>query len=201
MFTGIVQMLGTVAAAQRTRTGVRLRVRPSKAYRSVKLGESFAVNGVCLTVAARAAGEFVFDVIPQTLRVTTLGSLEDGDQVNLERAMRYGDRIGGHYVQGHVEARAKVLAVVKTGREREVRIALPARTADGIVLKGCVAVDGVSLTVSRRSPKAFSVHIIPHTWSATTLKRLSPGDAVNLEGDFLLRGRGTARSARAKKPR
>lgn len=189
MFTGIIQTLGIVSEVEKTRKGVRLSVRPAKPYRSVALGESFAVNGVCLTIAKRAARQLVFDVIPQTLRVTTLDSLTVGTEVNLERAMRYGDRVGGHYVQGHVEARAKVLAVAKAGREREIRIALPAKAARGIVLKGCVSVNGVSLTVSRRSPKFFSVHIIPHTWTATNLRRLEPGAAVNLEGDFLLRRR------------
>lgn len=188
MFTGIVQTTGSVLTAAKTSKGLRLTVRPAKPLKSVELGESIAVNGVCLTVTARrAGGRLDFDVIRQTLRITTLGTLQPGDSVNLERALKYGARMSGHYVLGHVEARAKVLKVVKTKRETEIRIALPAKAAKGIALQGSVAVDGVSLTVSRRSPKQFSVHVIPHTWAVTNLKRLAAGSQVNLEGDFLLK--------------
>ncbi len=189
MFTGIVQTVGIVLAATPAPKGLKLSARPSKPFKNVELGESIAVNGVCLTVTARRAGRIDFDVIRQTLRVTTLGTLAAGDTVNLERALKYGDRMSGHYVLGHVEAKAKVLKVLKTKKETEIQIALPAKAAKGIVLKGCVAVDGVSLTVSRRTPKQFSVHVIPHTWSVTNLKNLEPGSSVNLEGDFLLKKR------------
>jgi riboflavin synthase len=191
MFTGIIETLGLVQSAHTTARGCRLKLKPAKPLRGVKLGESIAVNGVCLTVAKLSAAGLEFDVIRETLRLTNLGHLKAGDSVNLERALKYGDRLSGHYVMGHVEAKAKVLGVEKGSKETEIRIELPASIGRWIVLKGCVAVDGISLTVSRRAQRGFSVHIIPHTWAETTLKDLKTGSRVNLETDILLKtGRG-----------
>jgi riboflavin synthase len=188
VFTGIVETTGAVLAFSARPRGRRLALKPAKPLRGVKLGESIAVNGVCLTVAALGTGgRLEFDVIRETLRMTNLGGLAAGTEVNLERALKFGDRLSGHYVMGHVDARAKVLAVARTARETEVRVEVPARLSRWIVLKGCIAVDGVSLTVSRRTARDFSVHIIPHTWAETTLKNSAVGAYVNLETDILLK--------------
>jgi riboflavin synthase len=189
MFTGIVETTGRILSIASRPRGRRLALKPAKPLRGVKLGESIAVNGVCLTVAALKDGRLEFDVIRETLRMTNLGGLETGSKVNLERALKFGDRLSGHYVMGHVEARAKVLAVARTAKETEVRIEAPARLGRWIVLKGCIAIDGISLTVSRRTAKDFSVHIIPHTWAETTLKNLNRSSCVNLETDILLKVR------------
>lgn len=200
MFTGIVETTGRVLAAEANAQGRRIAVRPAEALRGVKLGESIAVNGVCLTVAALRPGRLEFDVIRETLKLTNLGTLTAGGEVNLERALKYGDRLSGHYVMGHVEAKAKVLAVARTPKETELRIEAPRQIARWIVLKGCIAVDGVSLTVSRRTARDFSVHIIPHTWSHTTLKNLSVPSVVNLETDIWLKvPRGRSRNGRDQK--
>ncbi len=155
----------------------------------MKLGESIAVNGVCLTVAALRGGRLEFDVIRETLRMTNLGGLAAGTEVNLERALKFGDRLSGHYVMGHAEARAKVLAVERTAKETGVRVEVPARLSRWIVLKGCIAIDGVSLTVSRRTAKDFSVHIPPPTGGGRRLKNFTTGSYVNLETDILLKVR------------
>lgn len=200
MFTGIVETTGRVLSAAANARGRRLALKPDKPLRGVKLGESVAVNGVCLTVAAIKGGRLEFDVIRETLRMTNLGGLEPGTEVNLERALRFGDRLSGHYVMGHADARAKVLAVTRTAKETEVRIEVPPRLSRWIVLKGCIAVDGISLTVSRRTARDFSVHIIPHTWAGTTLKNAKAGAYVNLETDILLKTRpARGRSGRGQK--
>lgn len=187
MFTGIVQTLGTVVSSVSRAKGIRLALKPARPLRGLKIGESIAVNGVCLTLVRSAKGRVEFDVIPETLRLTNLKQLKAGDRVNLERALRHGDRLSGHYVLGHVEAKAKILDISKTKRQTEVRIELPKKISRRVLLKGCIAIDGISLTVSRRSPKAFSVHVIPHSWTATNLKFRKPGDRVNLESDSYLK--------------
>lgn len=187
MFTGIIETLGRVASVRSVAGGLTLEVKPAKRLAKVWLGESIAVNGVCLTVSRVKPGKVVFDVIRQTLRIANLAALKAGDEVNLERALKYGDRLSGHYVLGHVETTAKILKILKNPKETEVQIELPKDIARRVVLRGCIAVDGISLTVSRRSPKAFSVHVIPHTWAETNLKNRKPGERVNLEADVLLK--------------
>ncbi len=193
MFTGIVQELGEVVAVEPAGDSARLRVRAAMLRDGVEHGESIAVNGVCLTAAdAQGADEFAADVMAETLRRSSLGALRPGDVVNLERAMALGDRLGGHLVQGHVDAVGVILAREPAERWEVVRISLPASLARYVVEKGSIAVDGVSLTVTQVSPLAasdqdgaFEVSLIPTTLERTTLGRKGVGEPVNLEVDML----------------
>jgi riboflavin synthase len=173
MFTGIVRERGRVASFD----GSRLVV---EAATDAGLGESVAIAGVCLTVAARGDGRLAFDVVPETLARTTLGALEPGAEVNVEPALRAGDPLGGHIVQGHVDG-------VGTLRERGelTWFDAPAEIVRYCVEKGSIAVDGTSLTVAATDDVGFAVALVPHTLEATTLGSLAPGDAVNLEVDVL----------------
>lgn len=179
MFTGIVEAMGRVRAARRTRTGARLEIElPFEAGR----GESISVSGVCLTWTG--AG---FDVVPETLSRTTLGRLRGGDQVNLERSLRAGDRLGGHFVTGHVDAVGEVAEVRRARKETKIWIAMPVDLARYVAPKGSIAVDGVSLTVVDVEADRFSVALIPYTLARTTLGRARRGSRVNLEADILAR--------------
>jgi riboflavin synthase len=182
MFTGIVECQGTIAG----REGHRLRVRCPFAA-ELAVGESVAVSGVCLTVEGRDGETFTATVIPTTLRRTTLGALAPGDPVNLERAVPVGGRLGGHIVQGHVDGVGRLLERRPDGSgEWEVlRFAAPPEVLRYVAPRGAIAVDGVSLTVAERHDDGFSVGIIPHTAARTTLGRLPPGAAVNLEADVV----------------
>jgi len=152
---------------------------------ALTLGESVAVQGICLTVAAVASETVVFDVLEETLARTNLSAKPSGALLNLERALRVGDALGGHLVTGHVDATGTVRWIRSVGRDREVRIACAAEWLAGMVPKGSVALDGVSLTIVDLNADSFSVHIIPHTWQATSFSRLAVGDAVNIETDIL----------------
>ncbi len=160
-------------------------------YHSVELsgllpvGASLAVSGVCLTVVRGSAGESLLELSPETLRRTTLGALRAGAEVNLEPALRMGDPLGGHWVQGHVDGTLGVLAVETLGDHREVLCELPASLAPLVVAKGSVALDGVSLTVASLHADRFTVALIPHTLEVTTLGSLGPGDRLNVETDLL----------------
>lgn len=186
MFTGLVQALGTVVRSTPDGHGGRLlRVSNPTLPATAVLGESIAVNGVCLTVVDRHADRFEFQVGPETLHRTTLGGLIEGDPVNLERALRVGDAIGGHFVSGHVDCVGRVARREPQGDWQTVGFDLPPEFDDLLVMKGSVAVDGVSLTVMDVSPGAFSVMLIPHTLALTTLGRKLLGGSVNLEFDLL----------------
>lgn len=177
MFTGIVEELGEVVGVGET----RLEVRGPLVTSDAKLGDSIAVNGCCLTVASLDGDVFTADVMAETLRRTSLGVLRPGDRVNLERPLAIGARLGGHLVQGHVDAAATILA-----RDGEVvRIALPDELARYLVPKGSVTVDGISLTVVSVADGSFTVSLIPTTLELTTLGRKGPGDPVNLEADVV----------------
>jgi riboflavin synthase len=191
MFTGLIEDLGDVAAIAPAPGGLRLRVRTALGP-SLAPGDSLAVNGVCLTVTDIAGDRVGADIGPETARVTTLGSLREGDRVNLERAMRADSRFGGHFVQGHVDGTATVETVRPDGDSHWLTIAFPAPLASLFVPKGSVAVDGVSLTVAALRETAFEVMIIPFTWAHTTLSSRRPGDLVNLECDMV--GKYVARS-------
>lgn len=182
MFTGIVQRLGRVEA----RRGGRLAVDAGPGR--VDIGASVAVSGVCLTVVRRRGRILDFDVSPETLRLTTLGSLKPGGPVNLEPSLRPADLLGGHLVGGHVDATGRVLET-RTLRDgnRRVRVSLPKPLAPLVAHKGSIAVDGVSLTVTRVAKRWFETVLIPHTLQRTTLGARRPGDAVNLEADTLAR--------------
>ncbi|HLK12770.1 MAG TPA: riboflavin synthase [Candidatus Binatia bacterium] len=187
MFSGIIQSTGRLEARTARGGGARLVLSTPRPLPRLALGESVAVNGACLTVAGRNGRRFTADVSPETLRRTTLGRLAPGTRVNLERALRLGDRIGGHIVQGHVDAVGRLDAITPEGDWVLFRFSAPAALAPFLVEKGSVAVDGVSLTVFRCRKGGFSVALVPHTLRETTLGERRPGDRVNLEADILLK--------------
>jgi len=188
MFTGLVRERGRVAAdpAPSDQGGVRLRVRHSAALGELlSVGASLAVSGVCLTVIEMLPEESLVELSPETLRRTTLGGLRAGSEVNLEPALRMGDPLGGHWVQGHVDGTVPVLAVETAGDHREVTCELPADLAPFVVEKGSIALDGVSLTVASLADGRFGVALIPHTLEVTTLGGVRTGDRLNVEVDLL----------------
>ena len=184
MFTGLVADTGTVESLERNGDGVRLRVRTELAA-ELQAGDSVAVNGVCLTARAPDGTGFSADVMEETLRRSSLGPLAGGDGVNLELALRAGDRMGGHMVQGHVDGTGTVEATREEGFARVVRIAAAPDVLRYVVEKGSIAVDGVSLTVAAVDDRAFEVSLIPETLERTTLGAAAPGRTVNLEVDVL----------------
>jgi riboflavin synthase len=188
MFTGLVQEVGELRAVETRGGDARLQIgfRTLDASR-LELGASICVDGVCLTVAALEAGGFHADVSGETLRVTTLGTKRAGARVNLEPALRAGDSLGGHWVSGHVDGVAEVLAASRDARSLAVTLAAPAPLARYIARKGSVTLDGVSLTVNQVDGVNFSINLIPHTLEVTTLGSLAPGVRVNLEIDLLAR--------------
>jgi riboflavin synthase len=191
MFTGIVEERGEVAAVDTDAGAATLTVRGPRVTADAGLGDSIAVNGVCLTVTTVAGGAFTADVMAETLARTALGALAPGSPVNLERPLRLGGRLGGHLVQGHVDAVATIVSRSPGAHWDVVRIALPPGVARYVVEKGSVAVDGVSLTVSavgggqRGDPPWFEVSLIPATLAGTTLGGARPGSSVNLEVDII----------------
>jgi riboflavin synthase len=187
MFTGIVEGTGTVAAlaAAADGSGARLEVEAPWLAGQLEPGESVAVNGCCVTVAAATTGGFAADLVAETLRRTALGGLATGARVNLERPLALGGRLGGHLVQGHVDGVARVLDRKPVGDGEEVRIELPAELQRYVVDKGSIAVDGVSLTVAGVGPGWLTVALVPHTLAVTTLGDRRPGDPVQLEVDVV----------------
>jgi riboflavin synthase len=187
MFTGIVEGTGTVAAlaAAADGSGARLEVAAPWLAGELRLGESVAVNGCCVTVAEPTSGGFAAHLVAETLRRTALGGLAAGARVNLERPMTLGGRLGGHLVQGHVDGVARVLDRAPVGDGEEVRIELPPDLDRYVVEKGSIAVDGVSLTVAGVGPGWFAVALVPHTLEVTTLGDRRPGDPVQLEVDVV----------------
>lgn len=185
MFTGLIEEVGRVAAVGRVGGGARLQVSTGLPFEEIRLGDSVAVNGVCLTVVQMSSGTLSFDVSPESMDRTTFKGLRPGSFVNLERALRVGDRLGGHLVSGHVDC----MAVVRERREisgnYQFSFQLPPRHARYLIEKGSVAIDGISLTVNTVSDDGFSVNIIPHTAAATTLRYRQAGDEVNIETDLI----------------
>ena len=181
MFTGIVREIGTVVAFD----GSRLVVAAPETARDAAVGDSVSAAGVCLTVVAAEEGRLAFDVVPETLSRSALGGFEPGDTINLEPSLRVGDRLGGHVVQGHVDAVGRVRSVEPEGDGRRVWVDAPDAVLGYCIEKGSIAVDGVSLTVAAFDDDGFAVALIPHTLAATTLGRLESGDVVNLEADVL----------------
>lgn len=185
MFTGIVEALGNVVRVVPEGPGRRLVIAHEEVSNGARTGDSIAINGCCLTVVERAGSELAFQAGPETLARTNLGSLAAGDRVNLERSLAVGDRLGGHFVQGHVDATAEV-ARRETDAEWEwMWFAVPREIAAQLVAKCSVAVDGVSLTVVEVAEDRFSVQLIPHTLEQTTLGVRKVGDTVNVETDIL----------------
>ncbi len=191
MFTGIVTALGEVKAVERLDGLTRLSITAPYDAADVAIGASIAHDGCCLTVVEATPQannlRYLVEVAPESLALTTLGSLVEGDKVNLERSLRVGDELGGHMVQGHVDGLGEVLSVTKDGEGWRLKIRPPASINHLIAPKGSIAINGVSLTVNEVDADDFAVLIIPHTWSVTTLSRLKAGDKVNLEADMMAR--------------
>ena len=186
MFTGIVREIGTVEALERGPDGARLLVASTLAAELAD-GDSVAVSGACLTVATGSGGAFAADVMNQTLGLTTLGSLKPGDRANLEPAIRAGEPLGGHLVQGHVDETGEVRSVTADGFARRLRVTLPPALRPYVVERGSVAVDGVSLTVAAVADDGFEVSLTPETLERTTLASVAEGDRVNVEVDQVAR--------------
>jgi riboflavin synthase len=184
MFTGLIESLGEVTEVKPTPAGFRLRLTTGLA-RELTVGESVAVNGVCLTVVAADEDGLHADISPETARVSTLGSLKRGALVNLERPLRADARLGGHFVQGHVDGTATIEDIRQDGESWWVTIRFPLSLAAYIVRKGSIAVNGISLTVAGVDERMFDVQIIPFTWEHTTLHRAKTGEHVNLECDII----------------
>jgi riboflavin synthase len=187
MFTGIIEALGTVTGVVAQSGGKRLSVDVGPMASEVPPGASVCVSGVCLTAAGVRPPVLEFDVITETLNKSTLGGLAVGDNVNLERSLRAGDRIDGHFVQGHADGTATVTRVVSTSEEYVIHLRTEPHLRPYIVPKGSVALDGVSLTIARVEGDAFSVALIPTTLGETTLQQLTAGDRVNVETDIIAR--------------
>jgi len=184
MFTGLVQDVGTVESLESGSDGARLRIATSLGG-EIGLGDSIAVDGACLTAVAADEGGFETEAMNQTLAVTALRRLEPGRRVNLELAMKAGERFGGHIVQGHVDGVAEVLSATEDGFARRLRISLPAEIARYVIDKGSVTLAGVSLTVAVLGDDWFEVSLIPETLERTTLGAASPGDELNVEVDLV----------------
>ena len=185
MFTGLVREVGQVVWLRRADRVVQLLVKGPRTATRVRVGESVSVNGCCLTVTAQREGQFMFDLLTESLDRTNLGQLKPGHPVNLERALRVDGRLGGHFVQGHVDGTAQVVALEEKGPDLRIDIALPREFARYVVYKGSIAINGASLTVSAVNPADFSVCVIPHTLEHTNLGDLEAGNLVNLEFDIL----------------
>lgn len=186
MFTGIINELGTVESVERDGAGARLRIRAGLAA-GLAEGDSVSVEGACLTAAAPETGAFEADVINQTLSLSTLGHLVPGDRVNLEPALRAGDPLGGHLVQGHVDGVGEVVSVTEDGIARRVRVRLPGGLGRYAVERGSITLAGVSLTVSGLGGSWVEVSLIPETLERTTLGEAAAGDSVNVELDVVAR--------------
>jgi riboflavin synthase len=185
VFTGIVRERGRVVSIAGGNDGARLRIAAPQAAAEAAVGDSIAIAGVCLTVVAAEGGELEFDAVAETLRRSSLGRLEAGADVNVEPALRAGEPLGGHYVQGHVDGVGRVRSVESEGDGSLVRFDAQPEVLRYCIEKGSVTVEGVSLTVTDVDESGFGVALVPHTLSATTLGTLEPGDEVNLEADVL----------------
>ena len=184
MFTGLVESLGNVVSLENHGEQAWLTLAIPFAA-ELQLGDSVAVNGCCLTVAELGEAGVRFDVLAQTLRVTSLGQLKAGSIVNLERALRVGDRLGGHFVQGHVDAIGKILSLSQNGQDHVLEISLPSEIERLCVSKGSISIDGISLTIADLKNDSAVFWITPHTFSHTNLRSAKVGDSVNLEADML----------------
>ena len=186
VFTGLVEAIGAVRGTEPLGEGTRLSIAAPFAA-ELEIGDSVAVDGVCLTVVERGPDAFAVEAVRETLARTTLGRLEAGRRVNLERALAVGDRIGGHFVQGHADGVATVQAIERQGENRYIELSLPAAGRPFVAERGSIAVNGVSMTVLALTPDGVRLSIIPHTWTATAFPELDAGDTVNVEYDLIAR--------------
>ncbi|WP_374453595.1 riboflavin synthase [Phenylobacterium sp.] len=187
MFTGIVTDVGRLRAVRETNRDLRFEVETSFDLATIDMGASISHAGCCLTIVEKGDNWFAVEISGETLSLTTLGDWKEGDAVNLERAARVGDELGGHIVSGHVDGVGEVISVESEGGSHRVKIRVPRPLHRFIAPKGSITVDGVSLTVNEVEDDVFGVNLIPHTWDVTTLGRLKPGVKVNLEIDMLAR--------------
>ncbi|QYC11383.1 riboflavin synthase [Brevundimonas nasdae] len=187
MFTGIVTDIGRVRDVRETNRDRRYEIETVWDTDGIDLGASISHAGCCLTVVEKGPGWFAVEVSGETLSKTTLGAWKAGDGVNLERAARLGDEMGGHVVSGHVDGLGRIVSITPEGGSHRIEVEAPAPLHRYVAAKGSITVDGVSLTVNSVTDRIFSLNIIPHTWDATTLGRLQAGDPVNLEIDMLAR--------------
>lgn len=185
MFTGIIEEMGTVRRLNQSPNRCELELSASKVLEGTQIGDSIAVNGVCLTVIRLGEEHFTADVMPETLRRSNLGQLKPGSKVNLERAMAANGRFGGHIVAGHIDGTGKILAMQPEGNAVLVTISAKPELLRYVVEKGSIAIDGISLTVAKVSHTDFTVSLIPHTGEETTLLKHRPGEIVNLETDII----------------
>jgi riboflavin synthase len=185
MFTGLIEDVGTVVALDLSRQQKRLEISAPRLAGKLRVGDSIAVNGCCLTVAQLEGDRLSFDLLQESLDRTNLKNLRDGSRLNLELALAAGARFGGHFVQGHIDCAAPILAAKESGSDLRVEVELPPEFAHYVAPKGSIAVNGVSLTVAELAPKSFAIWLIPQTRAETNLATAKPGDLVNLEFDLL----------------
>lgn len=185
MFTGIVEEMGTIAGIQKGAKSAVLTIQAQKVFSDIHIGDSIALNGVCLTVTSFNGNTYTADVMNETLRRSSLGSLTIGSKVNLERAMAANGRFGGHIVSGHIDGTGTITKVEKDDNAIWYTIAAEENLMKYIVEKGSIAIDGISLTVAKRSDMDFAISMIPHTAKETVLSQKKPGDIVNLENDIV----------------
>lgn len=185
MFTGIIQCTGILSDVVRTGDERRFTVRPAIPFAGVQDGESIAHNGVCLSVESHTAEDYVVYASAETVNRSTLGSLSAGDEVNLERALALGDRLGGHLVSGHVDCVARVRRIIPAGSSVRVELSYPAAYAPEVISKGSVCLDGISLTINDCGRDSLQVNVIPDTQKRTTMRHWRPGTAVNMETDVI----------------
>ncbi len=196
MFTGLVTEIGAVRESRRVGSQMRLTIYAPRTAQETELGASINISGTCQTVTELSGDMFSVDTIAETMKKTTLGNLKPGDRVNLEQALRPGDRMGGHIVQGHVDCVGSVTGTLEQSNVIEISVAFPEDFEELVVPQGSISIDGVSLTIARLDEHAVTVAIIPTTWKETTLPRLRSGDGVNLEFDIL--GKYVARMLKLK---
>ncbi len=187
MFSGIVEELGQVEGLARSGGVTLLKIRAVKTLEDTRIGDSIAVNGACLTVVKIGKGDFVFEAIPQTLQDTNLGNLKSGERVNLERGLKIGGRLSGYFVTGHIDCPGIIRKKNYRSGNLALEIAVPTQFIKYCLDKGSIAVDGISLTLQERKSNTFSVYLIPHTHSETTLGLKGPSDKVNIEFDLLVK--------------
>ncbi len=185
MFTGIIEEKGIVIAINKTREGVSLRIKADSVSVDVKLGDSIAVSGVCLSVTDIKEKFLSFDVIKESLKKTTLSELKIGDSINLERSLKVDSKIGGHFVSGHIDYKARIEKILKGSEGTGFKVFLPEEFSNLVAEKGSIALDGVSLTVVKVEKKSFTVYLIPHTLKITTFSNKKKGDLLNVEIDIL----------------
>jgi len=185
MFTGLVEEKGEVLSFHKQSEGWRLKVRAHVVQEGIELGDSIAVNGCCLSAVEFGPGSIEFDVLEETRRLTNLKNVDFGSSVNLERSLRFDGRVGGHFLTGHIDGEGEIVSLERKGTDVLLKIRAPEAFTPYLVYKGCIAIDGISLTVAEVEASVLSIWLIPHTLAVTTLGNRSSGDSVNMEFDLL----------------